>query len=85
MDPQEYQEEWKNWHLDNLPIFPNEYKFKVTKDKRKQYNIVKGHLDKADNIIIATDTDREGEAIARLIIRLSAMIISLFNGYGLIR
>lgn len=70
-DPQEYQEEWKNWHLENLPIFPNEYKFKVTKDKRKQYNIVKGHLDKADNIIIATDTDREGEAIARLIIRLS--------------
>lgn len=70
-DPQEYQEEWKNWHLENLPIFPNEYKFKVTKDKKKQYNIVKGHLDKADNIIIATDTDREGEAIARLIIRLS--------------
>lgn len=54
-----------------MPIFPNEYKFKVTKDKKKQYNIVKGHLDKADNIIIATDTDREGEAIARLIIRLS--------------
>lgn len=69
--PEEYQDKWKSWHLNTLPIFPDNYKFKVTKDKKKQYNIVKGHLDKADNIVIATDTDREGEAIARLIIRLS--------------
>lgn len=70
-NPEEYQEEWKSWHLNTLPIFPNEYKFKVTKDKKKQYTIVKKYLDKAENIVIATDTDREGEAIARLIIRLS--------------
>ncbi|MFV8314619.1 DNA topoisomerase 3 [Aerococcus viridans] len=70
-NPEEYQEEWKSWHLNTLPIFPSEYKFKVTKDKKKQYNIVKKYLDKAENIVIGTDTDREGEAIARLIIRLS--------------
>lgn len=70
-NPEEYQAEWKSWHLNTLPIFPSEYKFKVTKDKKKQYNIVKKYLDKAENIVIATDTDREGEAIARLIIRLS--------------
>lgn len=69
--PEEYQDEWKSWYLNTLPIFPEYYKFKVTKDKKKQYNIVKKHLDSANNIVIATDTDREGEAIARLIIRLS--------------
>jgi len=70
-DPKEYNEEWKKWQLNTLPIFPKQYCFKVSKDKNKQYRIVKKHLDEADEIIIATDSDREGEAIARLIIRLS--------------
>ena len=35
------------------------------------YKIVKKHLDEAETIVIATDSDREGEAIARLIINLS--------------
>ncbi|MBX8958164.1 type IA DNA topoisomerase [Enterococcus faecium] len=33
--------------------------------------MVKKHLDEAETIVIATDSDREGEAIARLIINLS--------------
>src|SRR5699024_1078273 len=69
--PDEYSEEYKTWKLETLPIVPKPFKFKVTKDKKKQYNIVKKHLDEADEIIIATDLDREGEAIARYIINLS--------------
>ena len=70
-EPNQYKEEWKKWSLDTLPIFPEKYQFKVAKDKVKQYKIVKKHLDEADTIVIATDSDREGEAIARLIINLS--------------
>lgn len=70
-NPDEYDKKYKHWNLDTLPIFPDPFKFKVSKGKSKQYNIVKKHLDKAEEIIIATDGDREGEAIARLIINLS--------------
>jgi len=70
-DAHDYNDNWKKWQIDKLPIFPKKYQFKVSKDKQKQYNIVKKHLDSADEIVVATDSDREGEAIARLIIRLS--------------
>lgn len=69
--PDEYSKEYKTWKLETLPIVPKPLKFKVTKDKKKQYNIVKKHLNEAHEIIIATDLDREGEAIARYIINLS--------------
>lgn len=68
LTPDEYNEEYKQWKLETLPIVPNPFKFKVSRDKSKQYKIVKKHLDEADEIIIATDLDREGEAIARYII-----------------
>jgi len=71
-DAHDYNDNWKQWQIDKLPIFPEKYQFKVSKDKQKQYNIVKKHLDSADEIVVATDSDREGEAIARLIIRLSS-------------
>ena len=69
--PEDYHKEWKKWNLDTLPLLPTEYQFKVSDGKQKQYTIVKKHLDEAETIIIATDGDREGEAIARLIINLS--------------
>jgi len=70
-DPANYTQDWKKWQITTLPIFPESYQFYVSKDKQKQYKIVKNQLDSASEIIIGTDSDREGEAIARLIIRLS--------------
>ncbi|RAK47840.1 DNA topoisomerase III (plasmid) [Macrococcoides bohemicum] len=69
-EPQAYDEKFKKWNIEDLPIIPNDFKYKVTDDKgiKKQFKIVKGLIDKADTIIIATDIDREGELIARLII-----------------
>lgn len=54
--------------MDALPIFPQQYDFQVATDKKKQFKIVSGLLKKADTIIIATDSDREGENIAWSII-----------------
>ncbi|MDN6626907.1 MAG: DNA topoisomerase 3, partial [Pisciglobus halotolerans] len=70
-EPQDYDKNLKKWDLTKLPIVPEQFKFKVGSGKSKQYNIVKKQLDEADTIVIATDGDREGEAIARLIINLS--------------
>lgn len=67
-EPGHYDEKWKSWALDALPIFPQQYDFQVAADKKKQFKIVSGLLKKADTIIIATDSDREGENIAWSII-----------------
>ncbi|OAU86209.1 topoisomerase I, partial [Lacticaseibacillus rhamnosus] len=62
--PEKYDEKYKHWSLANLPIFPDHYQFVVPTDKKTQFKIVKDWLVKADTIIVATDSDREGENIA---------------------
>lgn len=71
VQPEEYKEKWKDWTLEHLPILPGQFKFQVASDKRKQFNVVKKLLGQADEIIVATDCDREGENIARSIIQLA--------------
>jgi len=66
--PEEYKEEWAKWDLTHLPILPSKYGYKVSADKKKQFNIIKKLMKEAEMVIIATDIDREGEAIGRLII-----------------
>lgn len=67
--PGHYKKEWKRWNLANLPILPEQVEFQVPRSKQEQFNIVKNWLKKATTIIIATDPDREGENIARSIIK----------------
>src|SRR5699024_1546009 len=69
--PEQYNEAWKTWRLDQLPMFPEQFRFQVSKDKKKQFNIVKRLLNDSAEIIVATDCDREGENIARSIITLA--------------
>ena len=59
--PDEYKEEWKKWNMKELPIIPQQFKFKVGRGKAKQFQVVKKLLKEADQIVIATDSDREGE------------------------
>ncbi len=67
--PGEYEERWAKWSLPNLPIFPDQFKYTVPPEKRAQFAIVKRQLQAANTIIIATDSDREGELIAWSIIQ----------------
>ncbi|GLY11962.1 type IA DNA topoisomerase [Pseudobacillus badius] len=69
--PEAYKEEWKSWSLQNLPILPASFQFQVAKDKQKQFQIVKKLLKEANEIIVATDCDREGENIAQSIIQMA--------------
>lgn len=68
ISPDQYNDKWKNWRLDNLPIFPEKFKYEISKGKNDQFSIVKKHLKEAETIIIATDCGREGESIAWSII-----------------
>lgn len=67
--PEDYKDEWKKWNMKELPIIPESFKFKIGQGKSKQFNVIKKLLNEADQIVIATDSDREGENIARSIIR----------------
>lgn len=61
--PQEYREEWGKWNLSHLPIIPDVFEFKVTTDKKEQFNAVKKLFKDADILINACDVDREGSNI----------------------
>lgn len=69
-DPEVYDEKYKTWKLEDLPMLPNELKLVVIKQTGKQFNSVKSQLLRSDvgEIIIATDSGREGELVARWII-----------------
>ena len=67
-DPEKYHEKYKRWNLSDLPIIPETWKLTPNPQSKAQLAIVKGWIDKADEVVIATDADREGELIARLIL-----------------
>lgn len=65
--PDDYDEKYKSWSLETLPIAPDadEWKNRVRKDAFKQYKVIEALVKSASSVIVATDYDREGEAIAR--------------------
>ena len=67
--PEVYDEKLKFWRLDTLPFIPNEYKYEVIPATQKQFEIVKGLLQRedVDEIYNAGDSGREGEYIQRLV------------------
>lgn len=69
-DPETYDNKYKTWNLEDLPMLPERLKLTVIKQSGKQFNAVKSQLNRSDvnEIIIATDAGREGELVARWII-----------------
>lgn len=59
-----YGEQYKKWRMENLPFQPEKMIFEVISKTKDQFHNVKGQLETADLIILATDPDREGENIA---------------------
>ncbi|MAD26438.1 MAG: DNA topoisomerase III [Pseudomonadales bacterium] len=68
--PEAYGEQFKRWSIEQLPIIPPHWRVEVKPKTASQFNVVKGLLAKATELVIATDADREGELIAREIIDL---------------
>lgn len=73
VQPEKYQPEWKKWSLTNLPIIPEQFNYEVTKDKAKQFAVIKKLVSdpQVTDIIHAGDAGREGELIIRNILRLT--------------
>ena len=69
-DPEKYDKAYEKWSLDTLPMLPGKMQLVVIQETAKQYGVVKGLLNRADvsEVIIATDSGREGELVARWIL-----------------
>ena len=67
--PERYDERFAKWRLEDLPILPERFLYEVSAGTRKQYQILKGLMERPDvtSLICATDAGREGELIFRLI------------------
>ncbi|RFD27717.1 DNA topoisomerase III [Pseudomonas sp. GL93] len=63
--PDAYDAKYKRWVLADLPIVPEKWKMLVKPKTASQYKTVKRLLGEAQELVIATDADREGEMIAR--------------------
>ena len=67
--PEVYDEKYKRWSLQTLPFIPKEFKYEVIGQVKKQFEVVKGVLNRedVDKIYVCTDSGREGEYIYRLV------------------
>ncbi|WP_078414480.1 DNA topoisomerase III [Priestia abyssalis] len=72
-DPEAYDDKYKSWNLEDLPMLPSHLKLVVIKKTGKQFQAVKAQMNRKDvkEIVIATDAGREGELVARWIIEKS--------------
>ena len=69
--PESYTDAWKEWKMETLPMLPENMDIEVIKKTGRQFSIVKTQMFRKDinEIIIATDAGREGELVARWIIK----------------
>lgn len=74
-DPERYGDTYKTWRMEDLPLLPERLKLVVIRQTTKQFNTVKGLLNRSDvnKIIIATDAGREGELVARWILQMAGV------------
>ena len=62
-EPNEYDEKYKIWRMQDLPIIPEKWQMLIDDSCRKQFNIIKSLIIKADEIVNAGDPDREGQLL----------------------
>ncbi len=75
--PDAYDPGLKRWSFETLPFIPkeNEWKYEVSKNTKKQFDVVARQLNRpdVDVIYICTDSAREGEYIYRLVDRMAGV------------
>ncbi|WP_426576227.1 DNA topoisomerase III [Xenorhabdus stockiae] len=64
--PEQYGEQFgPPWRMEVLPVLPVKWQWTVKKEAADQFAVIRQLLKQVDEVIIATDADREGEVIAR--------------------
>jgi DNA topoisomerase-3 len=70
-DPEVYDDKYKTWKMEDLPMLPSKMELVVMKETSKQFGVVKNWMKNPEisELIIATDAGREGELVARWIMQ----------------
>ena len=70
-EPDDYTPSWKMWSLSSLPMIPPRFGIKLINDDgiEKQFHIIEGLMQKADEIINCGDAGQEGELIQRWVMQ----------------
>lgn len=68
-DAAAYNEKFKKWRYDDLPILPEPFRYEVDAGKAAQFGILKNLMERAEvtELVNACDAGREGELIFRLV------------------
>ena len=68
-DAGSYDERFKKWRYEDLPILPDEWKYTVPAEKKKQFDVIRELTQRPDvnSLVCATDAGREGELIFRFV------------------
>ena len=82
-NPHEYDEKWKKWNLESLPIIPKKYELKIKGEDayKKRFSIIKKLLnsDEFSAVINACDAGREGELIFQNVYKMSSSNLEIFR------
>ena len=62
-EPEEYDPKLKRWRAEDLPILPAEWRLVVNESAAQQFAVVKGLIERADEIVHGGDPDREGQLL----------------------
>ena len=71
--PAEYSDRYKRWSMQDLPMLPAQLRQSVMEQTADQYRVVESLMRRPDidSLVIATDAGREGELVARWIMKMA--------------
>lgn len=72
-EPADYTDEWRRWAISRLPMLPARFGIKLIDQAsiRKQFDVIKTLISKADEVINCGDAGQEGELIQRWVMQLA--------------
>lgn len=69
-EPHDYNERWKFWRLEDLPIIPDKFGIKLIDDSgvKKQFSVIERLVSNCEEVINCGDAGQEGELIQRWVL-----------------
>lgn len=79
VSPEIYDEKYRFWQYQDLPIIPQDWQLAISKDKREQFEVLKDLLNRSDiaYVVNACDAGREGELIFQRVYELSGSALPI--------